>query len=239
MSSQSPAALIRWYCCRLGRQASEALAREKRYEFLHKVRAAAGAQAVVTAHHRDDALETAIINLARGTGRRGLTSLRSTDIVKRPLLHTAKSDLRDYAQKQELVWREDSTNTDSKYLRNHIRNDVVPRIPIQAQERFHTYIRTQHTLNQEIDAIIDELLKKHTDKGRLQRKWFINLPHDVSREVMAVWLRGHNIRGFDKKMLERLTQGAKIYKVGRRIHVTDSVVLKVGRDYLALVPSER
>lgn len=224
---------------RLGLSANEALAREKRYEFLHKVRRAANADAVVTAHHKDDVLETAIINLVRGTGRRGLTSLKSTDIVKRPLLHVPKNDLRAYAQQHGLQWREDSTNQDPSYLRNHIRHNVVPRLKTADQERLHELIEKQHELNQQIDAIITELLDKHTNKGRLDRKWFVSLPHDVSREVMAGWLRSQNQTSFDKKLLERLVHGAKIHKAGNRVHISRTTVLRVGRDFLALEPVER
>src|SRR5882724_1815869 len=60
---------------RLGPGASEATARQARYSFLHQVLGASGARAIMTAHHQDDVLETAIFNLIRGTGRKGLTSL--------------------------------------------------------------------------------------------------------------------------------------------------------------------
>ena len=62
---------------RLGPRASEATARLARYTFLRRVLQASGARAIVTAHHQDDLLETAIINLLRGTGRKGLTALGS------------------------------------------------------------------------------------------------------------------------------------------------------------------
>src|SRR5438132_889977 len=52
--------------------ASEATARRARYDFLHQVREASQARAIITAHHQDDLLETAILNILRGTGRRGL-----------------------------------------------------------------------------------------------------------------------------------------------------------------------
>ena len=96
---------------RLGTGASEAVARQARYGFLHAVRRASAAQAVITAHHQDDVLETAILNLLRGTGRRGLGSLKSTDVVKRPLMAVSKNELLRYAEREGLRWREDSTNS--------------------------------------------------------------------------------------------------------------------------------
>lgn len=102
----------------LGKKASEELARERRYAFLHKIshKYKAG---LVTAHHADDAIETIAINLTRGTGWRGLAVLDS-DVI-RPLLHMSKQDILDYAAAHNLAWHEDSTNAGDAYLRNRIR----------------------------------------------------------------------------------------------------------------------
>src|SRR6266540_5641084 len=81
----------------LGPQASEAAARQARYAFLRMVQKESGAQGVITAHHQDDLIETAIINLLRGTGRKGLSALASTDDLIRPLLAATKADIYDAA----------------------------------------------------------------------------------------------------------------------------------------------
>jgi tRNA(Ile)-lysidine synthase TilS/MesJ len=70
---------------KLGPGTSEAVARKARYAFLRKVQQTTGARAIITAHHEDDLLETALLNLLRGTGRRGVTSLRSRHDIHRPL----------------------------------------------------------------------------------------------------------------------------------------------------------
>jgi tRNA(Ile)-lysidine synthetase-like protein len=223
----------------LGPKASEEVARKARYDFLHRARQASGAQALVTAHHQDDALETAIINILRGTGRRGLTSLKSTDIVKRPMLHISKTDIRSYADKNNLKWHEDSTNADQMYLRNHIRHRIVPRLPIAEKARLHRLITDMHQTNTELDSLLAECLKNIIVDDKLRRHAFIMLPHAVALEVMAAWLRANNIRDFDKTMLERMVHAAKIYSTDRRVDVTGSVKLSVGKDYLALVSIER
>lgn len=219
---------------RLGQGASEAQARAARYEFLHKVRLAAAADALLTAHHKDDALETAVINLVRGTGRKGLSSLKATDIVKRPLLHVEKSKILDYARLHGLKWHEDSTNTNSAYLRNHIRHAVLPRLAPADKQKLHQVIASAHALNAEIDQLLELYLRNSGEAGTLGRREFIQLPHTVAREVMAAWLREHDIRTFDKKMLERLVHAAKIHRVGSRTPISDRVNLKIGREYLAL-----
>ncbi len=112
---------------KLGRQAGEAAARATRYKFLRKVLKDTDSRAIVTAHHQDDVLETAVINLLRGTNRKGLTSLASREDMERPLLAVPKRDIIAYAKEQGLEWREDSTNEDTDYLRNYVRHQLLPR----------------------------------------------------------------------------------------------------------------
>jgi tRNA(Ile)-lysidine synthase TilS/MesJ len=223
----------------LGQGASEAAARHARYEFLSRVVRAAGADAIVTAHHKDDTLETAIINMKRGTGRKGLSGIRSIDGIKRPLLRHSKADIHAYAKRHNLMWREDSTNLDTKYLRNHVRHNVVTRLTEKQKEQLHRHIQHMHLLNTAIDELLADYLQRYSYKNRLKRHEFIMLPHAVALEVMAAWLRKNGIHGFDKKTLERLTHTAKIHTVGRRVPVSGRVSLKVSGEFLALVTSER
>lgn len=103
----------------LGPGASEELARTRRYAFLREIAQTHGGR-IVTAHHMNDIAETVAINVQRGTGWRGLAALDSPDIV-RPLLRMTKQELRDYARRRQLTWREDSTNASDAYLRNRLR----------------------------------------------------------------------------------------------------------------------
>lgn len=107
----------------LGEHASEALAREKRYEFLRAV-AKQASGVIATAHHQDDVIETIALNLTRGTGWRGLAVLSATDI-HRPLVKFRKRDLYAYALEHELEWVEDETNVTGAYLRNRLRRKTA------------------------------------------------------------------------------------------------------------------
>lgn len=101
-------------------------ARELRYHWFTEVCAAEGGL-VAVAHHRDDELETFFINLLRGTGLKGLTgyAARSGNIL-RPLLFTGRRDIEAWARQEGIHWREDSSNSSDKYLRNRIRHDLLP-----------------------------------------------------------------------------------------------------------------
>lgn len=217
----------------LGATASEATARTARYDFLCRAQQAHGAQAIVTAHHQDDVLETMVINLLRGTGRKGLSSMQSTPDIQRPLLHIPKQTIVAYAQKHGLTWREDATNADTKFLRNHIRHNILQRFDKTARRKLldiHEHMRT-------VNAEIDELLARYTHET-LERHMFIMLPHNVSKELLAAWLRTRRAT-FDKKALERMTIAAKTYAPGKCIDVDAQYIIRVERKVLALTRRDR
>lgn len=224
---------------RLGPGTSEAVARKARYHFLHGVRQASGAGAVVTAHHQDDLLETIILNLLRGTGRRGLSSLKSTDVVKRPLLHVPKKELLRYAEREGLQWREDSTNSDTRYLRNHIRHNLLPRFAEADREVLLAIARRTAKLNVEINRQLAHYLHLQPGVLALDRSEFNTLPQAVAREVMAEWLLTHTDAELSKLLLERLVAAAKSGRDGSKVDVNRGHWLHIRRDALALKPRER
>src|ERR1700741_2713009 len=137
---------------KLGPGASEDVARKAPYEFLHSVREASGARALITAHHYDDALETAIINMLRGTGRKSISALHANELVHRPLLHIEKQAIRQYAEDQGLVWREDSTNQDTKYLLNYVRHKILTQLSSEDRQKLHKIIKKMVAVNNQLDT---------------------------------------------------------------------------------------
>lgn len=221
----------------LGAGASEEAARKARYAFLNRVRAASGAQAIITAHHQDDLVETAFINLLRGTNRRGLTSLRSTGEIVRPFLGYRKQQLLDYAREHGLVWHEDSTNQDTSYLRNHVRHDIIPKLTSGQRAQIVATLQELTAVNQTLDEVLLAFLSKQPDVQTIDRSQFIQLPHAVSREVMAAWLRANGVRGYDQKTLERLVVAAKTYASGKVADVQRGYKMRLSVKYLTLIGS--
>ena len=219
----------------LGPSASEATARDARYGFLQDVRKTVDADAIITAHHQDDVLETAIINMLRGTGRKGVTALSSHRHLVRPLLHVPKDDVRAYAKEQGLVWREDSTNQDTVILRNYVRKLILPKLGPKGRQQLLSHIGHLRVLNRAIDN--DLLLYLHVQSSRqvLDRHHFVQLPHAVAREVMAQWLRSHGITTFNTKLLERLVIKCKTLPPGKRVDVDANHRLLIGNGTIALV----
>ena len=102
-------------------------ARTLRYDWFDQLIKTYEYQYILTAHHREDAIETMFINLSRGTGIEGLLGIpQKRDYIRRPLISFAKSDLLAFANDNQILWREDSSNASTAYLRNKIRHEVLP-----------------------------------------------------------------------------------------------------------------
>jgi len=102
-------------------------ARKLRYDWFEKIRQSHPYNLIATAHNQDDVLETFFINLARGSGIRGLTGIKviSGPII-RPLLFAPRNLIEAYANEHSLSFREDSSNASEKYTRNKIRHKILP-----------------------------------------------------------------------------------------------------------------
>jgi tRNA(Ile)-lysidine synthase len=201
----------------LGSEASEALARDKRYGFLRTIQNKTLANAIITAHHQDDAIETSIINLLRGTGRRGLTSLKTRDDIIRPLLGFTKKQLIKYATEHNLKWREDPTNKDTKYLRNKVRQEIVPKMDEVTRTQWLDILGHAEASNAKLETEINNLLHRGLHKGQLvlNRQWFTMLPHALAKEVLLTILYKAGATEVDKKTLERVSIQIKTLRGGK------------------------
>ncbi len=102
-------------------------ARDLRYHWFDNLIEKNNYDYVLTAHQKDDVLETFIINFTRGTGLDGLTGIPEiNNNIVRPLLVFTRNDVENFAKENNISWREDQSNTSTKYLRNKIRHDVIP-----------------------------------------------------------------------------------------------------------------
>jgi tRNA(Ile)-lysidine synthase len=105
----------------------EAAARFFRHAAWNREAARTGAERVLVAHTHDDLLETALMRILRGAGPAGLAAMpRSRGLVLRPLLELSRSQVLAYLEDRGIPFRTDSTNADSAFLRNRIRNRLVP-----------------------------------------------------------------------------------------------------------------
>ncbi len=102
-------------------------ARDLRYGWFHALMNEHKADLIMLGHNRDDVAETMLINQLRGTGLRGLTGMpEKTPSLVRPMLDISRDDILALLELQQIPWRQDSSNDETKYIRNKIRHDVLP-----------------------------------------------------------------------------------------------------------------
>lgn len=112
---------------RLRGESMEEAARRIRYHFLESIRESTDAAWIAVGHNSDDVVETMLLNFLRGTGVSGLCGLLGLrGKIVRPLIHCSRLELRDYLLEHGLPWREDETNSDTRYLRNRLRLELIP-----------------------------------------------------------------------------------------------------------------
>lgn len=134
-------------------------ARKLRYAWFDELLDAHGFDYLATAHHRDDALETLLLNLTRGAGLAGLAGIpeRSGRTV-RPLLAASREDVETFARTEHLTWREDHSNATDDYPRNFVRHHIVPRLRELNPNLTHTFAQTLDQL-----AAARRLLERQTE----------------------------------------------------------------------------
>jgi tRNA(Ile)-lysidine synthase len=133
-------------------------ARDLRYDWFAELAQEFHYDYILTAHHADDALETFLINLSRGTGLDGLVGIPSVnEKIVRPLLVFSREQLATYAQQMNYHWREDSSNASDVYLRNAIRHQIVPQLKVVQPHFLQSFLDSQSHLKESQSLAQDAL----------------------------------------------------------------------------------
>jgi tRNA(Ile)-lysidine synthetase-like protein len=212
----------------LGAISSEEKARNARYLFLKRLAHSSGAKAIITAHHQDDLIETAILNLIRGTGRKGMTAISSNPEVIRPLISYPKSDIYKYAKTNKIAWREDITNKDETYLRNYIRKNITNGLTSSQRSNIINNIDKVAKLEAVINPRIAKMSHNIYKKNHINREEFTSLPIDLGNELIVYWLRQFQEVDIDKRTVSRLNLAIRTAKPGTSQPVKKNLKLKIG-----------
>ncbi len=137
----------------------EMAARELRYSWFEVMRQQYNADAIAVAHHKDDSVETVLLNLIRGTGISGLSGiLPKNGKIVRPMLCVTRIEIENYLREREIPFRTDSTNYEDIYTRNHIRLNVLPMLQKLNPSVSESVFRTSENL-----AEAEKVYKKAVD----------------------------------------------------------------------------
>lgn len=193
------------------RISKEAAGREARYRRLQEL---GEANAVfLLGQHRNDQIETFLLQLKRGAGPKGLAamaplSLRNHQQWLRPLLDVSKQAIYDYAHARQLFWIEDDTNYDTAIERNFLRHDIIPKLE-QRWPHFGDAVLRSAQLCAETQGLLEQLLADrvtphiHTD-GALATRWLAACGPDLQRGVLRYWLQSQAVTLPSYAQLEQL-----------------------------------
>lgn len=148
-------------------------ARELRYGWFEEILSEKGYDLVATAHNRNDNVETLFINLIRGSGLRGLSAMRPVSgKTIRPLLFAARSDIEKYSRERKILFREDSSNSETKYIRNKIRHVVIPALE-EINPSLLSTLSGSITRFSQLNDIVNEYLSDIRDKVEHQKDGYL------------------------------------------------------------------
>ena len=165
----------------------EDAARELRYDFFNDILAKRSAQRIATAHTLNDQAETVIMRLIRGSGSQGLAGIRpSVGNIIRPLINVTKLEAREYLQSKGVSWREDSTNSSNEFLRNRIRNELIPLLESYNPAIEQVLSRVAAVCAAEADFISAEAERKFKELARVVDEGVLGDTEKLLREPPAI-----------------------------------------------------
>lgn len=141
-----------------GNFSTQMAARDLRYAWFQKLMQENQFDFLVTAHHLNDSLETFLINLSRGTGINGLSGIQfqQSEII-RPLFNISKESILEYAELNQIQWREDSSNATNDYVRNKIRHQITPILNEIHPDFLNNFSKSIQILNEEKELLQNEI----------------------------------------------------------------------------------
>ncbi len=231
------------------RLSKQEAAREARHFFFKEVVKEIGADKIALGHTADDQAETFLMRMIRGSGARGMGGMSpcykftvhsSQFAVIRPLIEIGRKEIIDYLKKERIPYIKDPSNISNVYLRNRIRNELIPYI----EKRYNPKAKETFTHNARILRDEESFLEDYTrrvlpdiltlrKKGRIEilLKSFLMLDKAIQRRLVRIIieeLKG-SLKGFSMKHINGVLESIATGQTGRKINLPKGVVIQ--RDY--------
>ena len=210
----------------------EMAARNLRYQWFAELQENQQANAIAVAHHRDDNVETLLLNLIRGTGIKGLTGMQpQTGCLIRPLLCVSKKEILQYVQTENLPFITDSSNEQDEWFRNKIRLQVIPLLETINPSVREAIIQTMDNLSETAKIYDEEIIKAiqavyNPDNGSISIPLLKTFPSPES--ILFELLKKY---GFGKEVIREI-HSAMDAQSGKIFYAPDYYVVKDRNNFL-------
>ena len=201
-------------------------ARDLRYEWFENIRQEYGYHFIAIAHNLNDSIETSLFNLIRGTGIKGLTGIQPTaGYIVRPLLFALRTEIENFASENNIVFREDKSNDETKYTRNKIRHLVLPLLreinPSVEKTLEETILKMKET-EQAVENYISDIKISKTEGTKTifdvgQLKNFLS-----NKTILYELFKPFGLSGMQTDELSEVIEG----QTGGRVFTKSHVILK-------------
>ena len=228
---------------------TETVAREERYKFFDRAAKKYHTDKIFTAHTKSDNIETVLQRIIKGTGVAGLCGIHderklNSATVYRPILECTRANVLEFCEKNNLAPNNDNSNTDTKYLRNRIREKLLPDLKKNydnnAESAIFRLIQNAKDNEELINELAKDTLKNLYDEDEMRTFEFIKLSVPMKRRVVKDLLETN---GFDydrKRIFEIIDfieenknlRAGKTLSLGRDkwLFVSDSVIKFLNKD---------
>lgn len=223
----------------------EEAGRELRYQEFERIRKEQGADWIAVAHHQDDQAETVLFQLLRGSGMRGLTGMSpKRGHIIRPLLGMSRYEIEQYLKRENITYRQDSTNEDLRYARNYIRKELLPQMEYYLNKQVVRHLADVagdarqwcNYIEGQAQAAIERILQKESEETiSLDIKAFFDEDKVIGDEVLRAFF-SVGIKGVKDVSRAHYRQVCELLhkETGKRIYLPEGIVVERRYDRLVL-----
>ncbi len=215
----------------------EMAARELRYEWFYNLKKEFGYNYIATGHHLNDSIETVLLNLTRGTGYKGLSGIANKhNNIVRPLLFATRSDIEEYAQKHNLQFCTDVTNQSDVFIRNKIRNQIIPLLK-EINPAFESVMLNNLQNITEANYILNNYFKEYKHNSILEDNTYFTIPFNKIDNVDPIKIHLFeliNTFGFSTDTINKVADAIINKNKTGALFYSDSHTLLLDRDAIII-----
>ena len=186
---------------------TETSARDARYEFFEKCAKKHNSNVVFLAHTRDDNIETAIFRFIKGTGPEGLLCIpQNREIFYRPMLDISKNEILKYLNENSIRYIEDSSNNDTKYKRNFIRHEILPKfreVNENADVCINNLIKVLKLEYEILNDKLDEIKKDIFKDNKIDAEKFGKLKKSYKMKIIQNYIKD-DLKNPNSRQIEKI-----------------------------------